>query len=268
MAAELLRDFEANRKFWLENPLTEKWEGRKISDTLQQVAGLLQEWHDRPISPFSPDVDAAVLETAATLRQAGAVWFTNGILPPDAEPGNWPFHLKALERQAVAAKAARVGLSSKAEEGVAAAEGYVCGAGEAHQFCVRAAVQEIRRAAPGAHVTVVAGDCAHAGVQGAAEMLGLPLARVQCGRMGEMALADLDRVLDALAGAVVVAATWRSAHGGGYDDIGAIAERLRAREARTGLPALLHLDAARSFDDATTLSAAERARLGLPRLRL
>ncbi|GME65960.1 pyridoxal phosphate-dependent transferase [Neofusicoccum parvum] len=264
MTSKLLHDFEANRENWLRNPLTEQWDGPQLTSVLSHVDTLLSQWKSASTSPFSPDIDAAALDTAAALRDAaGGVWFNNGILAPDEAPDNWPFHLKALERGAVAAKAARVGLSS------AEAAGYACSAGEAHEFCIRAARQEILlRTAPSTHVTVVAGEAAHAGVQSAAEMLGVPLARVRCGGLGAMELRALEAVLDAVEGAVVVVATWRSARGGGYDDVEAIAGLLRQRTRRTGLPALLHLDAVRCFDDSTTLASAERARLGLPEVRL
>ncbi|KAH6625533.1 pyridoxal phosphate-dependent transferase [Boeremia exigua] len=197
-----------------------------------------------------------------TLRQAGVFWFNNGILAPDEEPGNWPFHLKEFERQAVRAKAERIGSSMDQTRG------YVCSVSEAHAFCIRAARQDILRAAPHAPVTLITGASAHPGVDNAAELLGIPLRHVQCGRLGAMIISELEAALDTIRGAVIVVATWRNTLGGGFDDVQAISQRLSARTQRNGLPSLIHLDAVRCFDDVSTLGEAQRTSLGLPRLVL
>lgn len=260
MEQELASDLDASKKFWLHTPLTEQWNGPRFDELVRKVSALLQAWGQDLASTFSPDVDPTVLATVSALRETGVFWFNNGILPPTQEAGNWPFHLKQFERWAVEAKANRIGLSA---DQVA---GYVCSVSEAHEFCIRAARQDILREAPSAPVALIAGQSAHPGVQSAAEMLGLPLTRIRCGRLGEMDVTQLELVLDNTQDAVIVVATWRNTQGGGYDDIEAISKLLTARKERTRLPTLLHLDAARCFDDVTTLDETARVRLGLPLL--
>lgn len=263
MTVDLFHAVAESKKFWMKTPLTEKWAESKLDELVKKVDELLKKWKSGPISPFSPDLDAVVLDTMSTLRQAGVFWHNNGILVPEEEPSNWPFHLKEFERWAVVTKAERVGLS------IDQAGGYVCSAGEAHEFCIRALRQSLRQAAPTAPVTLVAGASAHVGVESAAEMLGVPLVRVQCSQQGSMDLTHLDAVLGRISNrAVIVVATWRNTHGGGYDDLEAISKRVAILAQRTGLPALIHLDATRCFDEVTTLGRAERRRLNVPRIRV
>ncbi|KAF2994249.1 hypothetical protein E8E13_001148 [Curvularia kusanoi] len=219
------------------------------------------EWGRQASSPFSPDADLAAQDAAGMLLRTGAFWFNNGILLPDETPSNWPFHLKDLELWTVREKAKRVGL------GPNDAAGYVCNTGEAHEFCIRALRQEIRRSEPTAPVTLLASSAAHPGVRSAAEMLGLRLIQIPCGLLGEVNITALDAALSSITDAVIAAATWRNQLGG-FDDIRGISTLLNAHRQRTGLPALLHLDAARCFDDVTTLSLGDRRRLDLPGLSL
>lgn len=225
----------------------------------QQVDMLVRDWRRNFTSPFSPDTDVAVQDAADVLLRTGAFWFNNGILPPYEAPGNWPFHLKHLELWAVQEKAKRVGL------GADDAAGYVCSTGEAHEFCIRALRQDIMRTVPTKLVALVTGESAHPGVRSAAELLGLRLICVPCDSLGAMSLGALEAALDGILDAVIVVATWRN-QVGGYDNLGAISKLLSAQRERTGLPAMLHLDASRCFDQVTTLDKADRMCLGLPRL--
>ncbi|KAF2220884.1 pyridoxal phosphate-dependent transferase [Elsinoe ampelina] len=262
MVQDLAAQIEASRKSRLQNPLTEGWDGAKLCGILRTLDALKEGWNKAPLLAFSPDYDSTALDVVAAMQETGIFRFNNGILMPEDKPGNWPFHLKDFERRAVVAKGARVGLSP--EE----VTGYVCGASEAHQYCIRAVRDRILQQAPNAKVTLLSGQRAHSGVGVTAEVLGMPHVRVKCNSSGSMRRDHLDETLRGISSAVIVVVTWANVAGGGYDDARAVAERMEETRRRTCLPVSLHLDASRCFDDVTTMSEAQREELGLPEVRM
>ncbi|MCJ1461293.1 hypothetical protein MMC28_011675 [Mycoblastus sanguinarius] len=244
--------FLGGRSRWMEEPVIAQWTTPdfKLSKILMEINTLYQQWSHANSAPFFPFSDPLWLQTCSLLRDAGLPWYNTHLNLPDEIDPSWPFHFKDFERQAVLLKGARVGDNEPA--------GYVCSSDEANLYGIRALQQELRVQRPTQKPLLVAARIEPRVVQSAACIFGMELYQVN----DDWELA-MKKILERNLGQrpVIFAATLANDQGQ-MDDFNAISRLSRA------VSLFLHVDAARSFDYLTTLSASARKRLGLPRLML
>lgn len=244
--------FLSARSQWIEEPVISQWATPQpqIRRVLQEVNLLYHQWSDNRPGPFYPFSDVLWMETADLLREAGLPWHNNNLNLPDEVDHSWPFNFKVFERQVVISKGARVGDNQ--------ASGYICAWSEANQYGIRALQQELRRQRPTQKPLLVAAHIESSIVESAAQLFGLELMQID----GDLEKAG--KVLTRRTGGqrpIIFAATLGNT-AGEVDDFGAI------RRLSKVLPIFLQVDASRTFDYITTLSASARKRLGLPQLKL
>lgn len=249
----------------METTITESWDrdDSDLQETLDEVDGLYRAWSTKYMAPFNPYSDPTFLRTAATARKAGLPWFSNGIAVPQDRVDNWPFHFKELELDVLNTKGRRVGDSAPG--------GYVCSRREANQFLIHTLVQQAQKHHPEAVPLLVAAPAAHDDAQAAAEMCGLECVQLRGNPDGTFCASELEQVVQSRknkACSMIVAANLGN-DWGCFDDIFAIQEFLATYRPQCTLACThLHVDASRTFDYLTTLSEADRAELGIPRLLL
>ncbi|KAF4965251.1 hypothetical protein FSARC_6930 [Fusarium sarcochroum] len=248
----IVSSFLASQKDWLDEPVLNSWKSDPAKlRTLHGVSDLHKQWAQTQPGPFSPHTDPLWLDTGKIMRDAGLPWQTNNVNMPEDISRSWILHFKTFERHAIVAKGARVGCPESE------VTGYVTNWLEANHYGIRALQHELRLRSK--YRPLLAGCFIETEVlETAARMFGLDTVRVS---------SDEDRArtqLNRLSGGkrpIIFAATLGSLVGR-VDDFGMIGRLQR------DLPILLHLDASRTFDYITTISAHDRARLGIPRLML
>lgn len=169
---------------------------------------------------------------------------------PEHIDKSWPFHFKNFERFVILTKGARVGDPE--------VTGYICNWAETNYYGIRAIQQELRHRIPDQRPLLVAGVIEVDVVEAAARLFGLELLRV-----GDGWKDTRDLLVQRSGGRrpIIIAATLGNSRGQ-TDDFSVI------RRLSQELPIFLHVDASRTFDYMTTLSHAERQRLGVPKLVL
>ncbi|KAK9777065.1 putative Histidine decarboxylase [Seiridium cardinale] len=248
----IISSFLASKTRWLDEPTLNGW---KVDPSkalhLEDTARLYTHWTSLSEGPFSSNVDPLWLDTGNVLRDAGLPWYTINLNMPEEMDRSWPFHFKSFERHVVLAKAARVGYHDQVT-------GYVAPWLETNLYGIRSLQHELRRRFPERKPLLVSGAIEDELVQSAAQFFGLEAVRIG---------PDWDDVLDVLrqrtAGnrPIIFIATLGGSDG--QVDNFHIINRL-CRE----LPVFLHVDASRTFDYITTVSAADRRRFHVPRLFL
>jgi hypothetical protein len=247
----IAKSFFESRQQWYDEPVINSWEtSTSVVEVLDQVYKLYQEWRQHAPGPFSPAYDALWAETAKVQRDAGLPWHNNNLNLPEDIDKSWPFHFKEFERNVVLTKGARVADS--------AAAGYICNMIEANQYGIRAIQQELRRQMPERQPLLVAG-CIEATVsQSTAHLFGLEL--LQLDRPWKDARDILAERGSPNRPLIVIASLGNER--GEADDFNAISDLSEQ------LPIYLHVDASRTFDYLTTMTASNRKQLGLRRLVL
>jgi hypothetical protein len=184
------------------------------------------------------------------LRNAGLPWHNNNLnLSEDIEK-IWPFHFKDFEGHVVLTKGARVDDNNAA--------GYVFNWTETNQYDIRAIQKELRRQMPHQEPLLVAGCIESSISESTSQLFGLEL--LQLDRPWKDARDLLEERTDGSRPIIAIATLGNEC--GEMDDFDAI------HQLSKDLPIYLHVDASRTFDYMTTMSASDRKRLGLPRLLL
>jgi glutamate/tyrosine decarboxylase-like PLP-dependent enzyme len=262
--------FFGARHRWIDTPATDHWQKQDpdLINALTSLDNLYRKWSKKTLGPFNPQICATYLKTVSSARKVGLPWCNNGIFLPNEPPWMFPFHFKNYEWNLVLKKAARV--VEKNGDELNSVGGYVCGRAEANQWALKALIQTCRTEAPGVEVIILTSRGADESVMDAGVMFNSQILQVPSRPDGGAELSQLPELLSstscaqrALIFAATVGNDW-----GGSDDLAMISKMLAAHRASSLVPAYLHVDAARTFDFLTTLAAAERRKLGLPRVIL